>query len=273
MFDIILISTCSIIFSTILYLYLHSKTGIRRRYIYIDNPVVLILSAGISVLFHLTVFKLLLIPSLIMVFILIPLFTFTLTMIRFWRTPVRKCITDENDIISPADGKIIYIKHINDNEEPVSIKNGSISRLSELTKTNLFQKPCWLIGINMTPFDVHKNAAPVSGKIILSKHYPGHFLSLKRIESESENERHTIVIQNGNIYVGIIQIASRLIRRIDTYVKEGDFVIRGQWYGMIRFGSQVDILIPELYEINVSLMEQVYAGKTILAKLADETTD
>lgn len=261
------------VISTILYLYIRKKTGIRTRFIFIDNPVVFSLSAGISVALYVTVFNRLLIPSLITVIILIPLFTLTLTMIRFWRTPARKCYANGHDIISPADGKIIYIKQIHNNEEPISVKNGKISRLSELTRTELLQEPCWLIGINMTPFDVHKNCAPISGKIILSQHFRGKFFSLKLINSESENERHTIVIQKEDMYVGVVQIASRLVRRIDTYIKEGDLIERGQWYGMIRLGSQVDIIIPETYILNVDLMEQVYAGKTILAKKPDENSD
>ena len=270
---IIVIVGLSLIISTLLYLYIRKKTGIRTRYIFIDNPVVFMLSSCIAITLYLNAFRHLLIPSLIAVLIMIPFFTLSLTMIRFWRTPARKSNAKELDIISPADGKIIYIKQIHAQEEPISVKNGKISRLFELTKTNLLKQPCWLIGINMTPFDVHKNAAPISGKIILSQHFRGKFLSLKSAGSESENERHTIVIQRDNQYIGVVQIASRLVRRIDTYIKEGDFIERGKWYGMIRLGSQVDIIIPEIYLLNVGLMEQVYAGKTVLAKYPDETSD
>jgi phosphatidylserine decarboxylase len=125
----------------------------------------------------------------------------------------------------------------------------------------------------MTPFDVHKNAAPVSGQIILSKHFNGKFMSLKSTLSESENERHTIVIRRNNIYVGVVQIASRLVRRIDTYIKKGDYIERGDWYGMIRFGSQVDIIFPDNFNPVIHLMQQVYAGKTIIAKIEHETSD
>jgi phosphatidylserine decarboxylase len=204
---------------------------------------------------------------------MIPVFAMTLTMIRFWRTPSRKCNANESDIISPADGKIIYIKKLTESEEPISVKNGKVSMLTELTKTDLLRSPCWLIGINMTPFDVHKNSAPVSGEIILSKHFYGKFHSLKSIFSESENERHTIVIKRNNFYIGITQIASRLVRRIDTYIKEGDYIERGNWYGMIRFGSQVDIIFPDNFKPDISLLQQVYAGKTIIAKIGHETSD
>jgi phosphatidylserine decarboxylase len=204
---------------------------------------------------------------------MIPVFVLTLTMIRFWHAPSRQCDADDSDIVSPADGKIIYIKKLTEREEPLSLKDGKISRLTELTKTDLLSTPCWLLGINMTPFDVHKNSAPVSGKIVFSKHLSGKFLSLKSALSESENERHTIVIQRNNLYIGVIQIASRLIRRIDTYIKEGDSIERGKWYGMIRLGSQVDIIFPGNYKPVINLMQQVYAGKTIIAKIDHETSD
>jgi phosphatidylserine decarboxylase len=270
---VIIISGFSLLTSTLLYIYIREKTGIRTRYIFIDNPVVFTLSACIAVTLYFSIFHHHLISSLMMILFMTPFFTLALTMIRFWHTPARKCDAKEPDIISPADGKIIYIKKIKDQEEPISVKNGKISRLSELTKTKLLKEPCWLIGINMTPFDVHKNAAPISGRIVLSQHFSGKFLSLKSAGSESENERHTIVIQRNNLNVGIIQIASRLVRRIDTYVKEGDVIERGKWYGMIRLGSQVDVIIPGTFLLNVQVMDQVFAGKTILAKPRDETVN
>jgi phosphatidylserine decarboxylase len=194
-------------------------------------------------------------------------------MIRFWRIPVRHSNSDPDSILSPADGKIIYIKQIETDQEAISVKKGRISRLAELTKTNLLTAPCWLIGINMTPFDVHKNAAPISGKIVLNLSRRGKFLSLKSPVSETENERHTLVIQNDKVQVGIVQIASRLVRRIDNYVKEGQMIGRGDWYGMIRFGSQVDLIIPSDFIIKVSLGNQVFAAKTIIATPNDEGTD
>ncbi|MCB0677542.1 MAG: phosphatidylserine decarboxylase, partial [Saprospiraceae bacterium] len=149
---------------------------------------------------------------------------------------------------------------------PVSIKGNRYSRLEELTKTDLLDKPCWLVGINMTPFDVHKNCAPIDGKVVLNQHFDGKFLSLKEGEALAENERNTYVIQNPQLKVGVVQIASRLVRRIDSYVQTGADLQQGDWLGMIRFGSQVDVILPIDYEINVQLKDQIYAGTTILAK-------
>ena len=116
---------------------------------------------------------------------------YTVTMIRFWRTPIRKVTAKENEIVSPADGNVIYIKRIEPNETPISIKNGMINEIMELTKTDLLSSPCWLIGINMTPWDVHKNCSPIDGKIILNKHTDGSFLSLKNFNAITRNERNT----------------------------------------------------------------------------------
>lgn len=81
----------------------------------------------------------------------------------------------------------------------------------------------------------------------------------------TENERHTFVIKNNFISVGIVLIASKRVRRIDSYVKEGQFVKKGDWIGMIRFGSQVDIFLPINCNIKVKIGEQVYTRKTIIA--------
>lgn len=252
--------------STLLYLYLHKKTRISLNYLLTDNVGVIVLSAllawGLS----------LLLPTnwQWVSFVLNPGFVvgiaFGFTMIRFWRTPKRKIKAAAGEVVCPADGNVIYITKVEAGEVPVTIKGNRYSRLEELTKTDLLDKPCWLVGINMTPFDVHKNCAPIDGKIILNQHYDGKFLSLKEANALSENERNTYVIGNDDVKIGIVQIASRLVRRIDSYVKEGAGVKTGDWLGMIRFGSQVDVILPLDYEINVALEEQTYAGTTILAK-------
>ena len=188
-------------------------------------------------------------------------------MLRFWHKPKRKIIALSNEIVSPADGNVLYIKRIEANDPPSSIKNGRLNKLSELTKTTLLKTPCWLIGINMTPWDVHKNCAPISGRIILNNHIKGSFLSLKKFDSETMNERNTYVIEKDNLRIGIVQIASRGVRRIDTYIAEGAMVNKGDWLGMIRFGSQVDVILPYNADIKITPGQQIYAAKTIIASL------
>ena len=232
-----------ILVSTLMYLYLHYKTHMRLRFLFVDNLVVIVSS------------------------FLIVTIGFSITMLRFWRTPKRKVTASEQEIVSPADGKIIYIKQLSSKETPISMKKGRVSKLSEITKTEILETPCWLIGINMTAFDVHKNCAPISGTITLNKHTNGEFLSLKTLKSEVENERNTFVIENERIKVGVIQIASRRVRRIDSYCKKNDFVSKGEWIGMIRFGSQVDVIIPISCEIKVNIGDQIFAKKSIIASL------
>jgi phosphatidylserine decarboxylase len=250
------------IISSLLYLYLQKKTRISKKYLYIDNLIVAFVSfLLIYFLLNKTIFIIIFAP------ILVVGLSFCLTMIRFWRTPNRRVSASENQIISPADGNVIYIKRIEKGEIPISIKESSFTELSELVKTDLLNTPCWLIGINMTPFDVHKNCSPINGQITLNKHYKGRFLSLKDPMSLSENERNTYVIKNDKIQVGVVQIASKKVRRIDSYVSEGHEVFKGQWIGMIRFGSQVDVILPIECKVNVNLKQQVYARKTIIAEL------
>jgi phosphatidylserine decarboxylase len=198
---------------------------------------------------------------------LIPIFVFINIHIRFWRSPKRNISKDITDIVSPADGRIIYINRLDEEGKLESNKRGTVSELSEIAKTDLSPKPCWQIGINMTPFDVHKNCSPIEGTIIFSKHFDGKFLSLKNQRAVSDNERHTYVIENDRVRVAMVQIASKRVRRIDTYVKEGDSVKKGSWLGMIRFGSQVDIFIPIECNLLVVVGQQLYAGSVVIAKI------
>jgi phosphatidylserine decarboxylase len=257
----------SILISTLLYYYLHYKTRISLKYLGQDNVVVIVLAFLLSW----WIATLLPLDYAWLAFVINPILVvglaFSLTMIRFWRTPTRSSKAPETDIISPADGNVIYVEKVEAGEIPVSIKGNTYSKLDELTKTNLLEGPCWLIGINMTPFDVHKNCAPIPGRVILNQHFDGKFLSLKLGKALKENERNTMVFDHQGTKVGIVQIASKLVRRIDTYVKEGESLQRGQWVGMIRFGSQVDVIIPRKYAVNVKVKDQIYAGETVIARL------
>jgi len=191
-------------------------------------------------------------------------------MLRFWHTPRRKITSNDGEIVSPADGNIIYIKKIEKNGIPISVKGKTFSKLEELTKTDILNVPCWLIGINMTPFDVHKNCAPIDGEVIINDHFDGKFLSLKDPSALSDNERNTYIIKKNDLQIGIVQIASKRVRRIDSYVRVGEQVKKGDWLGMIRFGSQVDLILPLSYKVQVNLKQQVYAGTTVLAKKIGE---
>ena len=107
----------------------------------------------------------------------------------------------------------------------------------------------------------------INGTVILNQHTKGVFLSLKTQDALTLNERNTIIIENDRLRVGVIQIASKGVRRIDSYVKSGAIVKKGDWLGMIRFGSQVDVILPYTADIKISLGQQVYAAKTVIASI------
>ena len=253
--------------STVWYLYLHKKTHISLQFLYKDNVLNIILSCGcLLALWAILPIWLVIILGVIAVFV----FFGVLFVVRFYRIPLfrgKSVHSTDEQLLSPADGNIIYIKRIESGNVPCSVKNCRIATLHEVMQTGIMNGPVWMIGINMTPFDVHRNAAPLSGKIIVNHHINGQFASLKDENALGINERNSIVINHGGSLVGVIQTASRLVRRIVTYKKEGESLEKGEWFGMIRFGSQVDLIIPADWEVNVKLGQQVYVKETIIATI------
>ena len=188
-------------------------------------------------------------------------------LIMFYRDPNRIPPNKDRIILSPADGRIIYIKQINNGDFPFAIKGKKRIDLKEFTNEEFITDRGIQIGILMTYINIHVNRSPIKGRINRIIKIPGHFLSLKNISSILENERVFTIIDGNEINIGIVQIASRLVRRIYSYVKEGENVQIGQRIGIIKFGSQVDILIPYLDTINILVKpnEEVKAGTTIIA--------
>ncbi len=253
------------LYSTLLNAYFYKKTRVRYIFLLKDNIVNIILSVISVLVFHQFVAQNPYITAFIVCGV-VPFWLLVLLMIRFYRLPNRKVTAKENEIVCPADGNIIYINRVEAGEVPISTKRGVIASLNEFANTGIMDTPCWLIGINMTPYDVHTNCAPVDGKLILNKHFDGEYLSMKDIESLIRNERNTIVIDTPKGKVGVVQTASRLVRRIVTYKNVGEQLKQGDWFGMIKFGSQVDLIIPITCKVNVELGQQVYAKKTIIAE-------
>ena len=200
---------------------------------------------------------------------LITAMAMSLLLWRFYRDPERVCSEDENAVLSPADGEIIYVKKIEDGEIPFSEKNGRRFPLNEFVQSDVVPQTGHLVGIAMNFLDVHVNRAPIGGRIRLLKHIKGLFISLKREEAVVQNERALTVIDNGHFKIGIVQIASRLVRKIVPYIQEGQEIQRGERIGVIRFGSQVDLILPDLPSllIKVNPGEKVEAGLSIVASL------
>jgi len=188
-------------------------------------------------------------------------------LMRFYRDPERIPPPESAVILSPADGEVIYVKRVNDCERLSSRKNGTELPLSEEVRRRYFTGQVHVIGISMNFLDIHVNRIPVSGCVEFLQHYKGAFLSLKKREAYFRNEKVVTIIDNGIFKIGVVQIASRLVRRIVSYVKEGDNVHKGQRMGMIRFGSQVDLIIPCAEHITVNVKEghTVKAGLSIIA--------
>ena len=209
----------------------------------------------------------------IAVLILIELFfiflmAFLAIMVKFYRDPERAPLETEGVILSPADGKVIYVKEIEEGSPLVSTKGDKRFELNEIMATDSLADVAYLIGIDMNILNVHVNRSPIEGKIILQKHTKGKFLSLRRQESDILNERVTMIIDNEVFRIGVVQIASRLVRRIVSYLKEDSSVMIGQRIGAIIFGSQVDVAIPKIENLRVSVRpgDKVIAGISVIAR-------
>lgn len=270
--EILVIILTSLLMSTAIFVFFVVKGGFNRTYLYTDNLLLGLSTAMLSIL----VYYLIDLPFYIMMpfvpgVIVLILFYF-LYRYRFYRNPKRDIPGDENDIISGADGRIIYIRKLEKDQVPVSVKKLDISSISEITKTDILKQPCYLVGIAMTLFDVHMNRAPIDGKVKLVKHTPGSgkTLGLNTPVSTIQNERNTMVIERDDgVMAGIVQIAAKRVDRCIIIPKEGDHVKRGEIVGKIRWGSQLDMIIPRNCQIKVREGEQVFAGKSIIARYLD----
>ncbi|HOJ43432.1 MAG TPA: phosphatidylserine decarboxylase family protein [Syntrophorhabdaceae bacterium] len=198
---------------------------------------------GLSLFFTLLLFLLNIpvVPIISLIFFLFCLY--------FFRNPKRfPASNDEDVLISPADGKVIDIKDLKEDE----FLNKGAKRLS----------------IFMSLSDVHVNRSPCHGTIKKVIHKDGEFALAFKKDIEKENERNYILIENGDSGedILVVQIAGFIARRITSYVREGMMVRKGEPIGIIAFGSRVDIYFPQHYKIMVSLGSKVKAGMTIIAK-------
>lgn len=173
-----------------------------------------------------------------------PLAIFSVT---FFRDPERTFPAGEHRVLSPADGTIV--------------------RIDELDEPTFFKGRARRICIFMSPFNCHVNRVPVAGKITYVKYNPGAFDMAWRDKASELNEQNTIGIENDRCKVLVRQIAGFLARRIICRVKEGDTLERGQRFGLIQFGSRVDVFLPLEVNVLVKLDEAVKGGLTVLGDL------
>lgn len=192
---------------------------------------------------------------------------------RFYRDPERVAPDRDDVVVSPADGTVVYVKRSERGVLPASVKGGREISLEELVRTRLSSEDAIVIGIALSFLDVHVNRAAVQGEVTLQRRFAGEFMSLKREAALVRNERATTVIRNDSLEVGIVLIASRLVRRILSYVQKGEQVALGQRIGVIRFGSQVDLVLPARADLRllVARGDRVRAGVSVVAVLDGES--
>ena len=169
----------------------------------------------------------------------------------FFRDPVRS-IPGEKVIVSPADGLVTFIG---------ITKNP----LNDETDQNSYKK----ISIFLSVFDVHVNRMPVDAKISQIKYIPGKFINATLDKSSEENERNIILAENNNDKFYIVQIAGLIARRIVCSIKNNQEVNKGDRIGIIKFGSRVDLYLPENYNILVTKDQRVVGGETIISNPND----
>jgi phosphatidylserine decarboxylase len=173
-------------------------------------------------------------------------FLVLIIILQFFRNPKRIALINENQILSPVDGKVVVIEEVYEGE--------------------FFKEKRLQISIFMSPINVHVTRYPLSGLVKFSKYHPGKFLVAWHPKASEENERTTIVVEN-KVFGAVLyrQIAGALARRIVNYAEEGMQVVQGTDAGFIKFGSRVDLFLPVGTPINVVLNQKAIGGKTIIA--------
>ncbi len=166
----------------------------------------------------------------------------------FFRWPARSLEPDHGLIYAPADGKVVVIEDTFEKE--------------------YFNDIRLQVSIFMSPFNVHSNRYPVSGRIKYVRYHPGNYMVAWHPKSSELNERSSIVIETKDgTEILVRQIAGAVARRIVTYAKEEQEVKQGDELGFIKFGSRVDVFLPVGTEIEVPILQQVKANKSIIAKI------
>lgn len=192
----------------------------------------------------------------------------SLITLRFWRDPERVPPEEDGVVLSAADGKVIYTKIVDEDSTPLVTKGGKDYLLRELTGSSLLAGAASIIGVEMTFMDVHVTRCPIYGKVKLQKHIAGKFISLGRDEAPFVNARLTTITENASLTVAAVQVASRLVRRVESYLSVGETVSTGQRLGMIRFGSLVAVVLPKREDVKIEVKpgDRVTAGVSVLAR-------
>lgn len=201
-------------------------------------------SAGLTLLLAFSAWKL---CSLVLAVPAALALLLTLFVVSFFRNPERTPPGDENTVVAPADGTVIVVERVP--ETPLGV---------EALKISIF----------MSVFNVHVNRAPLDGRVVDVSYHQGKFFDARDGRASSENERNSVVLETASgVRMAFVQIAGLIARRIICYPVVGDMLVRGTRYGLIRFGSRVDVYLPEGVEPLVKLGDTTTAGETVLGRL------
>jgi len=180
--------------------------------------------------------------AILIFFLTLAVFLF---LVSFFRLPTRVHTINPNQIICPADGKVVVIEEVTDEE--------------------YFKDRRIQLSVFMSPANVHVNRNPVDGEVVYNQYHKGKYLVAWHPKSSTENERWSVVVKNPHGEILYKQIAGALAKRICNYTKVGQKVKQTEEYGFIKFGSRVDLLLPLNAKINVELNQVVKGGVTVLA--------
>lgn len=174
----------------------------------------------------------------------------TVWVVYFFRDPARTTPLRPGLVVSPADGRV-----------------SMITTVIPPPETGLSPDPLLRISVFMNVFDCHVNRAPVAGRITRIVYTPGLFLNAELDKASDDNERNALVIESGRHTIGVVQIAGLVARRIVGWVQEGQSMSAGERFGLIRFGSRVDVFLPLGTQVLVGVGQTAIAGETVLADL------
>jgi phosphatidylserine decarboxylase len=172
----------------------------------------------------------------------------TLWCAYFFRDPKRVTPLREGLVIAPADGMV-----------------SSIGFYIPPPEIGLGDRPLQRISVFMSIFDCHVNRAPITGRIVKIAYKPGLFLNADLDKASEDNERSSLLLDTAVGRIGVVQIAGLIARRIVSFVREGETIGVGDRFGLIRFGSRVDVYLPEGIRVMVGIGSRAVAGETILA--------
>jgi len=180
-------------------------------------------------------------------FVTLILLFLTLFTAYFFRDPVRVIPDEEGVLVAPADGKVIFV--------------------GEVDEERFFNARVTKVSIFMSVFDVHINRAPCDGKVVDMFYNKGEFVNASYDKASESNEQSGILLEtSAGSNILFVQIAGLIARRIITYPVIGDMLERGTRYGLIRFGSRVDLYLPSRIDVSITLGERTVAGETILGR-------